>query len=169
MERFEILVERHHDEIYAYLWRLLGEEGADDATQEVFLRAFRAYGRLTHGDYLRAWLYKIATNVAYTFLSRRKRNTQQQIDLPDEHPALASMETGPDGQIERGDTLAEIRREIAALPPRQQMALVLRYLNEQSYEEIASTMDCSPETARANVYQAVRRLRRVMAGQGGAS
>src|SRR5213082_3729539 len=60
---FERFYVRHRDEVLAYLRRLLGPR-AEDAWQETFLRALRAYDRLEHGRHLRAWVFRIATNVA---------------------------------------------------------------------------------------------------------
>src|SRR5438093_6673688 len=86
--RFEPLIEQHHDEIFAYLWRLLGKDrrrgGAmdvEDLVQEVFLRAYESFAGLRPNSNHRAWLYKIATNCAYTKLrqmkSRRRRNNDK--------------------------------------------------------------------------------------------
>src|SRR3989337_3220735 len=73
--RFEELIERHHDEIFAYVWRLLaGDRSSDrkteaeDLVQEVYLRAYRNFPHLRANTNHRAWLYKIATNCAYSRL-----------------------------------------------------------------------------------------------------
>src|SRR3954464_11298485 len=60
---FERFYLAHREEVLGYLRRLLGQR-AEDAWQETFLRALRAYGRLEHGKHLRAWVFTIATNVA---------------------------------------------------------------------------------------------------------
>src|SRR5437899_3170750 len=60
---FERFYVAHRDEVLAYLRRLLGAR-AEDAWQETFLRALRAYDRLGHGRHLRAWVFTIATNIA---------------------------------------------------------------------------------------------------------
>jgi RNA polymerase sigma-70 factor (ECF subfamily) len=166
--RFEALIERHHDEIYRYLWRLLNSAGwsdsmaeAQDLTQEVFLRAYRAYGRLQHGSNQRAWLYKIATNCAYTAIKRDQRQAQySDASKDDVHQIPASELQMPDHQVMVGETLGSIRRSLAALPPKQGAAVVLRHVQALSYAEIAEALDCSKESARANVYQGLRRLRR---------
>src|SRR5436190_23767728 len=67
---FERLYLAHRDDVHAALRRLLGRERADDAFQETFLRALRAYDRLSHADNLRAWLLTIARNVALDELRR---------------------------------------------------------------------------------------------------
>jgi RNA polymerase sigma-70 factor (ECF subfamily) len=163
--RFETLIERHHDEIYAYLWRLLRNAGragaeveAEDLTQEVFLRAYRAFGRLRADSNHRAWLFKIATNRAYTVLRQGRRWAEQRLPLDDESYTPAG-EPALEQQLAAQETLEGIGRSIAALPPKQRAALVLRYVQGLDYASVARALDCSQESARANVYQALRRLR----------
>ena len=64
-----------------------------------------------------------------------------------------------------GETWARVRREIATLPPKQQAAVVMRHLQGLEYAEIAEALTCSETSARANVYQGLRRLRRALAGE----
>lgn len=169
--RFETLIEHHHDEIYRYLWRLLNNAGrsdgaveAQDITQEVFLRAYRAFGRLRRESNHRAWLYKIATNCAYAALKQDQRQTRHTIPLLDEsHQHLADEGLSPDRQAIVNETLERIQQGIAALPSKQQAAVVLRHVQGLDYAAIAQALDCSQDSARANVYQGLRRLRRVLA------
>ena len=67
---FEGLYEQHAGELYGYLTRLLGRQAAEDAWQETFLRALRAYPTLRHGRHLRAWLFTIATRIAKSHARR---------------------------------------------------------------------------------------------------
>lgn len=163
--RFEALIEAYHDEIYRYTWRLLASAGrvdgaleAADLTQEVFMRAYGAYSRLREGSNVRAWLYKIATNCAYTALGKR-------VSEPLDEDGWSSRAAPLEEQVARGEALDDLRSRIMALPPKQQAALVMRYLHGLDYEVIAQALDCSPDSARANVYQAIRRLRAELAGQ----
>ena len=171
--RFETLIERYHHEIYSYLWRLLNSSGgpepaleAQDLAQEVYLRAYRAFGRLRKDSNHRAWLYKIATNCAYTALKRGGRHGQQNVELLDGVERFAaSGEQSPEQQAIAGERWDRLRREIANLPPKQQAAVVMRHLQGLDYAEIAVALDCSQDSARANVYQGLRRLRRSLAGE----
>jgi RNA polymerase sigma-70 factor (ECF subfamily) len=167
MTRFETLIDQYHDEIYRYLWRLLpgagqaGAVGADDLTQEVFLRAYRSFSRLRAGSNYRAWLYKIATNCAYTTLKRAGR----EVDLED-FDRLASHDGHPEKRVIDREATLQLHSLLDELPPKQQAAVVMRYLQELSYAEIAQALDCSEDSARANVYQGIRRLRRESAQDG---
>ncbi len=153
---FEELVERHSAEIFAYVWRMLREaHDAEDCLQETFLRAFRAYGRLRAGTNYRAWLYKIATNTARSQWKRRTRNDAHTTELD---PDRQADEMSVADRVERKALLAAVTRAVEALPDQQRAALIMRKYQELSYAEIASALDCTEAAARANVYQAVKKL-----------
>ena len=155
---FDLLVDRHSREIFSYLFRLLrNQQDAEDASQETFLRAFRAFPRLKNDSNLRAWLYKIATNVAYTQIKKRKRSNENTVDF--NINSLKSL----DHNLEQIDLLETVIQTVNKLPHKQRVALLLRNYQGCSYQEISAALDCSPEAARANVYQATKKLRRQLA------
>lgn len=166
--RFESLIERYHDEIYSYLWRLLAGASqldsaidAEDLAQEVFLRAYQAFKSLRPDSNHRAWLYKIATNCAYTAMKRGQRQAGRSVPLLDEtQQAPGDADQTPYRQAVLNETLATLRGAISTLPAKQRAALILRHVQGLDYVEIALALGCSQDSARANVYQAVRRLRR---------
>ncbi len=152
---FEALVDRHSGELCAYLWRLTGDEAdARDCLQDTFLRAFRAYYRLQDFSNLRAWLYKIATNTARTHHSRNHRRKTEPLLEP-----IASGEKAVELQVMESTQLAAVKQAVMALPDRQRAALMMRKYQELEYAEIATALDCSEDSARANVYQALKKLR----------
>jgi RNA polymerase sigma-70 factor (ECF subfamily) len=156
---FEALVELHSGELCAYLWRLTGDEAdARDCLQDTFLRAFRAYDRLQYFSNLRAWLYKIATNTARTQYARDHRRQAEPLLDP-----VASGEKAVDVQVMENTQLAEVKQAVMELPVRQRAALMMRKYQELEYSEIAEILDCSEDSARANVYQAIKKLRQQFA------
>jgi RNA polymerase sigma-70 factor (ECF subfamily) len=151
---FNHLVDEYSREIYHYLWRMLRDPlDAEDALQEAFLRAFRGFPRLKDHSNLRAWLYKIATNVAYTERKRQNRRGSRTTDLSDFSPIATT------DNLEQRDLMEAVLQAVEQLPYKQQAALMLRNYQGFSYEEIGATLDCSAEAARANVYQAIKKLR----------
>lgn len=162
---FDSLVGAHSAEIFAYLWRMVRDEAdAEDCLQEAFLRAYRAYGRLDGRAHHRAWLYRIATNVALTHLKRRGREAGRTTpllpELPDADPSPDEVENPLQGAALQRETLAAVTEAVERLPAQQRAALILRKYHDLSYAEIAETLQCSKEAARANVYQALKRLRK---------
>ena len=141
---FERFYVEHRDEVLGYLRRLLGGR-AEDAWQETFLRALRAYGRLEHGRHLRAWVFTIATNVAMDELRARKE------------PPLDGVE--PATELRR-DAFKELEHLTGDLPPTERAAVVLRYGYDLPYAQIADALGSSEDAARAAASSGVRRLRR---------
>lgn len=154
---FSELVSKHGDEIFAYLWRLLGERDlADDCLQDVFLRGFNAYGRLDANANFRAWLYKIATNTAYSMRKREARIASRFVGL--DLNTIANGDT-PEEKFELVERLERVAEAVMALPPMQRAAIILRKYEALSYADIASILECSQSSARANVYQGIKTLR----------
>jgi len=152
---FHSLLELHGRELYAYLWRMLGHrEDAEDCLQDTFLRAFRAFER-TNADWnYRAWLYKIATNVARTHMKRGRRQ-----DLLLESEA-DPYQVNPLEVIAHKEQVSKVRSEMERLSFRQRTAIMMRKYSDLDYDLIAEALDCTPETARAHVYQGLKRLRK---------
>lgn len=141
---FERFYAEHGELVLAFLRRRLGRQAAEDAFQETFLRALRAYGRLEHGEHLRAWVLTIAARLVIDAGRRAKPVSHELPELPveDGRPAYAEIEHLAD-----------------ALPPTERAAVVLRYAYDLAYDDIALALDSTPEAARQAASSGVRRLR----------
>ncbi len=156
--RFADVAERHRAEILAYLVRLVGDvDDARDACQDTFLRAQRAFVRLRPDSNHRAWLFRIATNAARSAGRQRARSRRRMVDVElDGLPARAA------GSPEHREALRLVARAVDTLPPRQRAALMLRRFHGLAYGEIAASVGGTATGARANVYQAVRKLKALL-------
>ena len=141
---FERFYREHSAEVLRLLRRRLGPSGAEDAFQETFLRALRAYPRLEHGEHLRAWVLTIAQNVALDSL----RRSQPRVEL---------VEPGAEDPRPAYEELADLTD---GLPPKERAAVVLRYGYDLDYAQIAETLGSSPDAARQAASTGVRRIRR---------
>lgn len=157
---FERLVSDYGGEIYAYLYRMLGlPADAEDVLQEAFLKAFVAYDRLDADANFRAWLYKIAGNTAKTSLRHQSRSLElEELDLSAGGP---SVETQAEQRIWR----QRVRLEVDQLPFKQRASLLLRNYQGLSYAMISEALEITPEAARANVYQALKKLKERFAAE----
>jgi len=144
--------------VYRFLVASAGPNEADDCFQETFLSALRAYPKLESGDNLRAWILAIATRKAIDAARARNRRPEPAVDIVemlDERSAFR-----PEGQGQPVEDIGDpLWEEVLALPPRQRVALVHRVLLDRPYTELAAAMGCSVDAARANVYQALKKLR----------
>jgi RNA polymerase sigma factor (sigma-70 family) len=145
---FERFYCEHCDEVLGYLRRLLGQR-AEDAWQETFLRALRAYDRLEHGRHLRAWVFTIATRVAMDDLRRKGKHN---VSLDEAREPEAGPEPAP--------AFEQLEPYTGDLPPTERAAVVLRYGYDLPYAEIGAALGSSEEAARAAASSGVRRLRR---------
>jgi len=158
-DRVAVLLARHGLELARHLRRIVRDDDvAQDLLQDTMLRAHKALARLGPGANERAWLYRIATNAALNHLRARRRERLALDRAGREMDAVTYPDT--DG---RGASAAARRealwQKVAELPERQRLAITLRVADELDYDAIAERMGCTPETARANVYQATKKLR----------
>ncbi len=143
---FERFYEEQRDAVFGHLIRLLGRERAEDAFQETFLRALRAYPRLEHDRELRAWVFTIAERVWIDHTRRRR-------------PYTAPADWAEPDEDER-PAYAELEHLTNELPPTERAAVVLRYGYDLSYAEIGAALGSSAEAARQAASSGVRRIRR---------
>ena len=142
---FERFYKEQQGPVLKQLRVMLGRDAADDAFQETFLRALRAYPTLEHGHHLRAWALQIAKNVALDLL-RRTRATSAEV------PEIAS--------VDEPLPYDELLRLTAELPEKERAAVFLRYGYDLSYDDIGAALGSSSEAARQATSSGVRRLRR---------
>jgi RNA polymerase sigma factor (sigma-70 family) len=141
---FELFYETHRDEVLGFLRKRLGAQRAEDAFQETFLRALRAYPRLEHGLHLRAWVLTIASRIILDDVRRRRPEGQV--------PELATSDGLP-----AFEELAELAGD---LPPKEKAAVVLRYGYDLDYAQIGAALGSSEAAARQAASAGVRRIRR---------
>lgn len=153
---FDDLVVSYQDELFRYALRLTrNKDDADDLYQDCLLKAYKAFPKLEGTANHRAWLYKIMTN---TFISEKRKMNRLQplgefaIEVPD-------RVVDQSAQLDARDLLTEVQTFVDSLPDKQRIALILRKYQEFDYAAIASTLNSSEDAARANVYEAVRKLR----------
>jgi RNA polymerase sigma factor (sigma-70 family) len=141
---FEHFYEQHRGVVFGLLAKKLGRQHAEDAFQETFLRALRAYPRLDHAENLRAWILTIASRVAID----AHRRLIPTADIPD----LESVDQRPGYE--------ELKDLTDGLPPKERAAVVLRYGYDLTYEQIGAALGSSTEAARQAASSGVRRLRK---------
>jgi RNA polymerase sigma-70 factor (ECF subfamily) len=154
---FAEIVQRYHARLGYYVRRLLGEADAvDDVLQDVWLTAFRNLSALRSPRALSVWLYRVARNTA---LADRRR-PRACVELTEEP---VTPEADDDADFSPADA-ARIHAALGRLRPEHKEVLVLRFLEEMSYEDIADVVGCPLGTVRSRIHYAKRELRRKMGG-----
>ena len=152
----EELIELHHAPLGYFLRRLLGNAAdADDTLQDVWLKVIRNLGRLDKPEAFAVWLYRIARNAAYRRLGRRS-------DVPLPEPEVVPAEEPGDEAEFSAEEAARIHECLRRLTTEHREVLVLRFMEDMSYEEIAGVVGCTLGTVRSRIHYAKHALRKQM-------
>lgn len=166
-EAFRALVEMHSRPLWRAAWRVLGDaEGAEDAVQEAFLRAWRALSSFDERAELATWLYRIAVNAALD--QRRSRWRRRPVDAPlpvdlDGEVASPSGEPDPHRRAVSAEIARSARAAIDRLPEAERTAFLLRHFEGRSIAEIARALGRGENAAKQTVFRAVRKMRAALA------
>lgn len=148
---FQAFFDSHRDEVLGFLRALIGPNDADDAFQETFVAALRAYPRLRADSNLRAWVLTIARRKAIDTARARGRRALPSDDLP-ERPAPPPADGQP-----------EVWAAVGGLPERQRTAVFLRFAGDLTHRDIAAVMEASEDAVRKNVSDGLKKLKESLA------
>jgi RNA polymerase sigma factor (sigma-70 family) len=149
LEPFQHVLDRHADEVLRFLAASVGRHDADDAFQETFLSAMRAYPKLRRGSDVRAWLLTIAHRKAIDVHRGRTRRPVPVAEVAERVAGGASPDVPDDEQWAR----------VRTLPARQRAVLTLRYAADLSHAEIARVLGCSEAASRRAAADGLATLR----------
>jgi RNA polymerase sigma-70 factor (ECF subfamily) len=160
---FGQLVGRYQNRLFNSLTRMTGSvEDAEDITQEAFVHAFQKLHTFRGGSRFYSWLFRIALNAAVTLHRKRDKATasveavREQVGF---EPADARPNSTPQAPLETSERQALVQRTLRELPEEFRQVLVLREMDEMSYEEIAEIVDCPIGTVRSRIHRARQELR----------
>jgi RNA polymerase sigma-70 factor, ECF subfamily len=163
-QAFNRLVMRYQHLVYNFLYRLNpGSEHVDDLAQDVFIKVFRSLRTLKDPDQFIGWLHKIAVRV---YLDDRRRYARVRQRLVTDEGVL---EMQADPRSDQARTLAQqelqqaLEEAMARLPEEFRLAIVLREIQDLSYEEIAQALRCSIGTVRSRIFRGRQLLRAMLA------
>jgi len=168
---YERLIQRFQTPVYNLAWRLVNDPAdASDVVQEVFLKVFRNIGQFRRDSSLRTWVYRIAVNESHNrrrWLFRHRRGEtgiEENFDDSEgrERPLMDMGETPFDFTMNREAQLL-LEEGLAAINPVFRAALVLREVEDMSYEEIAEILEVSLGTVKSRIMRGREALRRYLA------
>jgi RNA polymerase sigma-70 factor (ECF subfamily) len=157
-QRFEAEALPHLRSLYGTAYRLTrNAHDAEDLVQETFLRAYRAFDGFTPGSNIRAWLYTIMHRVRLDAF-RRSRRSPRTVEMTDEGPSVPA----PQDALAQGGE--DLERALAALPEAFRDAVVLRDVEDLSYQEIARVLDVPIGTVMSRIHRGRALLRTALGG-----
>lgn len=165
-EAFGQLLERYEGAVYGLACHYTGKYGeAEDLAQDAFLEAYRNLKQLREQDKFCAWLRGITCRVCMNWLRREEKRLRwtvaKQGDATEEisYEVIMSGGVSADKELSRHEVREAVLEAIGSLPEKYQLPVVLRYLQELSYEEIGNFMDLPKSTVRGILYRASKVLR----------
>ncbi|HEY1950970.1 MAG TPA: sigma-70 family RNA polymerase sigma factor [Bryobacteraceae bacterium] len=165
---YEELIERYEQPVYGIVYRLLGNQSdACDVVQEVFLKIFRGVTAFREQSSLRTWIYRIAVNEAHNHRRWFVRHCKREVSIEDDRPEHAnSVEYAPDPgrspfeQVLNSENRTLIEHALTKINPVFSTAVVLRDIQNLSYEEIAEILQVSLGTVKSRIVRGREALRR---------
>ncbi len=168
-EAFAELQRRYAPRVFGYFCRQLKDRAdAEDLTQEVFLRLYRARARYEPRARFATWVFHVTQNVGRNALrSRRRRpcvplgpNSATQRHLLE--GALPDRGDSPSRPLERDELAGVVRAAVAELAGRQREAMELHQFHDRTYAQVAAQLDMTPKAAKSLLYRARNQLRVVL-------
>lgn len=152
---FQDIVSRYDKRLYNAMLAYLGErEEALEVTQEAFLAAFRAYSQFRGQSDPFTWLYRIAINIAKRRYRRRRRREELRVQHAGAEGGVDPVDPHtPESEVLFQERARLLREAISQLPEDQRIAVTLLYLENLSYENIASFQKCSVGTVKSRLHR----------------
>lgn len=163
-DAFEQLVVAYRDQVFRLALRMCGSEAdADEVAQEAFLSAWKALPNFRGESQFSTWLYQLTTHAAIDLMRREKR----QIAADDiTEVSAADPAPSPQQQAEQSEQREIVRDAILQLAPEQREVVVLRFMEELSYEEIGAVLKLPSGTVKSRLNRAKAQLKEILSKSG---
>ena len=167
---WEQIVRQNWRKVFNVAYRFVGRhDEAEDLTQDIFLKIFRALQTFDRRANFQTWIISISRNLCidhYRSVRKERETMARDVDAADLSPVARGR--GPHGQLEQRDLRDLIRTALAELPPTLREAVMLRDLQEFSYQEIADRLGLPEGTVKSRInrgrLELARQLKRLEAG-----
>ena len=150
---WETIVRQHWRKVFNVAYKFVGKhDEAEDLAQDIFLKIFKALDTFDRRANFQTWIISIARNLCidhYRSVRKERETIAREVDAGDLTPV--SAEIGPDRALERSDLRALLQRALERLPVALRTAVVLRDLQELSYQEIADQLDLPEGTVKSRI------------------
>jgi len=159
-----VLYDRHRQMVYRTALAITGDcEAAADLLQDVFLRLYRFIDRFDVGLPLEPWLYRMTSNLAYTWVKRQKRWLRPLDDFTDW--LLGVRRVTPQRPVENMDVADQLQQALMHLPINQRLVVVFYYVNDLSVQEISEILEVPEGTVKSRLHYGRQALRKKLETQ----
>ena len=162
-DAFEQLVVAYRDQVFRLALRMCSSEAdADEVAQEAFLSAWKALPNFRGESQFSTWLYQLTTHAAIDLMRREKRQIAADIT----EVSAADPAPSPQQQAEQSEQREIVRDAILQLAPEQREVVVLRFMEELSYEEIGAVLKLPSGTVKSRLNRAKAQLKEILSKSG---
>lgn len=169
---FEVLVARYEKPIFNYVYGMVRHrQDAEDLTQEAFVKAFFALKTYKESFEFSTWMYRIARNVCLDYFRRQKIRSFFSLNTPvgeeeeDEIGDFLPSGKDPEEGVLEGELLERVSEAVGKLPWKFREVIVLRYVEELPYEDIAQILGVPVGTVKTYLHRAKLKLKEMLGGE----
>jgi RNA polymerase sigma-70 factor (ECF subfamily) len=170
---YEALVSRYQQPVYNLIYRLMDDPAdASDVVQEVFLKVFRNVGSFRGNSSLKTWIYRIAVNEAHNHRRWFARHRRKEVGLEGEEEGVRQLQDvlcdpgrSPYDLAAGSETRALVEDALTVVNPVFRAAVILRDMEDMSYEEVAEVLQVSIGTVKSRILRGREALRKTLAGR----
>ena len=159
-QAFNAIMLRYQEKLYWYIRRMVTDhDDANDVIQNAFVKAWKGLENFREEANLYTWLYRVATNEAYSFLKKKNRHTFVSMEDAAQHLAgnLESDTWYSGDEIQR-----KLQAAVASLPDKQRAVFTLKYFEEKKYQEMSEILDTSVGALKASYHHAVKKIEKFL-------
>ena len=165
-QAFTTLVSKWQHRMYTFCYRQLGETAlAEEATQDIFIKVYTSIHSFRNESKFSTWLYRIATNHCINLNERHHRRHRNQHDSFENLHAQPSTQSTPLQDLEQKDFKQRLQQALNQLPEEHRVLLILRDLQDCSYEEIADITQLNIGTIKSRIHRGRNNLRQILSGE----
>jgi len=166
---WELIVKQHWRKVFNVAYKFVGKhDEAEDLTQDIFLKIFKSLDTFDRRANFQTWLISVSRNLCidhYRSVRKERETIDRQVDANELTPA--APDAGPIAALEQADRVALLRHALARLPESLRTAVVLRDLQELSYQEIADRLHLPEGTVKSRINRGRTELARQVRKLGG--
>ncbi|MCK9476817.1 MAG: sigma-70 family RNA polymerase sigma factor [Candidatus Muirbacterium halophilum] len=158
IELFEEIVNEYKRPLFIFLYRFCFNDSlCEEIIQQTFIKAFRFLDKVDCEKGLKNWLYQIARNTFYDTIKKEKRNND--VAMEDVEFFLASSDISPECEVINKGQINVVIKVLYELPDKYREIMILRHLEEKTYEEISEILDIPVNTVKIRIFRAREKMR----------
>lgn len=153
---FSLLVQQYQEPLYWHIRHIVHiHEDADDVIQNTFIKVFRYIKSFKGDSSLYTWLYRIASNEAFSFLKKKNKSSHQNLD---EKLNFLETQLKADPYFDADETSLALVKAVETLPERQKLVFNMRYYEEMSYADMSKVLEVSVGALKASFHHAIKKV-----------